>query len=124
MTAGTKIPAGLTYATVLPDMDFETYSEAGYYWDEAKQKWRAPDGFPQGKAGLQSIGGPVYAAHPSTEILTLSYDLKDGLGTRRWRPGQPPPQDLFNHIERSGLLEAWNSSFEFYIWHYVCHGRL
>lgn len=124
MTAGAKVPAGLTYATALPDMDFETYSEAGYYWDEAKQKWRAPDGFPQGKAGLQSIGAPVYAAHPSTEVLTLSYDLKDGLGPRRWTPGQSPPVDLFNHIVHGRLIEAHNSSFEFYIWHYVCHGRM
>ncbi len=106
------------------EIDFETYSEAGYYWDEAKNKWRAPDGFPKSKPGLPSIGAAKYAEHPTTKILSLSYNLKDGVGPRLWVPGMEPPADLHTHIVTGGLLEAWNSFFEFIIWHYVCHLRM
>src|SRR5206468_1911117 len=49
-----------------------------------------------------------------------SYNLKDGTGPKRWRPGMLPPADLFAHIERGGLIEAWNTGFEFRIWNLVC----
>lgn len=108
----------------IAEIDFEAYSEAGYYFDPLTEKWRAPDGFPQGKAGLPSIGAPAYAEHLSTEVLKLSYDLKDGRGPQLWSPGDPPPVDLFAYIQAGGLIEAWNSSFEFLMWHYVCHSRM
>jgi DNA polymerase len=106
------------------ELDFETYSEAGYRWVEALNKWRAPDGTPENKKGLKGVGAPVYAAHPSTEVLCLAYDLQDGRGKRLWHPGKLPPLDLFQYITAGGLIEAHNSSFEFYIWHYVCAGRM
>lgn len=126
LAAGTRLTAGLGYSTVLPGIDFETYSEAGYVWEPmptAKNpqagKWRGPPGASQGKKGLGVIGAAVYAEHPSTEILTLSYNLKDGRGVRRWRPGLPPPSDLFDYIQRGGLVRAWNSAFEWWIWNCV-----
>ena len=97
-------------------IDFETYSEAGFHWNGAK--WVAPEGFPQGKKGLPAIGAPRYAEHPSTEVLSLHYP------GGRWVPGDPPPQALFDHIAAGELIEAHNSGFEFYIWHYVCHSRM
>lgn len=103
-----------------PDMDFETYSEAGYKWDGCK--WVSIDGG-RGK-GLKSVGTPAYSEHPSTEVLSLAYDLKDGLGGRLWVPGMQPPTDLFDHIARGGVVEAHNSSFEWYIWQNVCHARM
>lgn len=106
------------------EIDFETYSEAGYYWNEALNKWRAPEGTPENKKGLKGVGAPAYAEHPSTEVLCLAYDLKDGRGERLWSPGDTPPLDLFAYIEAGGLIEAHSSSFEFYIWHYVCAGRM
>ena len=121
MKAGTKIPAGTRSATVLPDMDFETYSEAGYVWDEAKQKWR---GVGKNLKGLSAVGAPAYSEHPSTEVLSLAYDLKDGLGDRLWLPGMAPPQDLIDHIGRGGLIEAHNSAFEYHIWRNVCTARI
>ena len=45
---GTRLVAGLGYATIIPDLDFETYSEAGYRWDEAGQRWAGPPGAPPG----------------------------------------------------------------------------
>lgn len=124
LPAGTQLVAGLGVATVTPDLDFETYSEAGFVWDESTQKWTCLEGAAQGKKGLPIVGAAVYAQHPTCEVLTLAYDLKDGRGRRRWRPGLPPPQDLFDHIVRGGLLEAWNVGFERWIWENVCTPRM
>lgn len=123
LLAGAQIPAGLGFATVLPDLDFETYSEAGCVYDFAGQKWTGPPGAAKGKKGLPIVGVAVYATHPSTEVLSLAYNLKDGTGPHRWRPGLPVPADLAAHVERGGLLEAWNSAFEWWMWNYVCVPR-
>lgn len=122
LAAGTKIQVATGYAEVLADMDFETYSEAGYNFDPVLNKWisvanTAPH-------GLGAVGAAVYSEHPSTEVLSLSYNLKDGIGPRLWIPGMPPPYDLFNHILQGGLIEAANSGFEYFIWLNVCHKRM
>lgn len=119
LRAGTHLRAGLSHTTVLPDFDFETYSEAGFLWLPTLGKWGALPNASQGKKGLSIVGSQVYAEHPSTEIISLYYDLKDGRGRRPWRPGMPPPLDLIAHIEAGGLLEAWNSGFEYRIWNLV-----
>ncbi len=122
--AGDRVHAGLGYSTILPDFDFETYSEAGYVWDAEAGKWRAPPGASQGKKGLPVVGAQVYAEHPSTEVLSVYYDLKDGRGRRRWLPSDPlPPLDLLAHVTGGGLLAAWNSGFEYRIWNLVCRRR-
>jgi DNA polymerase len=118
LPAGTRLVAGRGYSTVMPDMDFETYSEAGCAWDEEKGRWYGTGS--QGAKGITSVGLQAYAEHPTTEVLCLAYNLKDGRGERLWTPGQPPPQDLFDHIAANGLLEAWNSGFEGRIWQHVC----
>lgn len=120
--SGRRVPAGTGFATVLPDFDFETYSEAGYYYDEQGRRWRSITKSPP--HGLRAVGAAVYAEHPSTEVLSLAYNLKDGAGARLWLPGMPPPQDLFDHISNGGLLEAWNSAFEWHIWDNVCRARM
>lgn len=104
----------------LPDFDFETYSAAGYEFTPENKRVKVK-GAPGGATnGLQIVGAAAYCEHPSAEVLSLAYDLKDGLGKRLWIPGAPPPVDLFDHIANGGLLEAWNSIFEFFVWHYVC----
>ena len=120
LPAGTRLVAGMGYATILPDMDFETYSEAGFLWDAERQKWHGPPRASQGKKGLFVVGAARYAEHPTTEVLSLAYDLKDGRGKRHWKPGDAPPHDLFDHIARGGLIEAWNVMFERLIWEHVC----
>jgi DNA polymerase len=129
---GTILPAAYSFATVLADGDFETYSEAGYVWDGSPTpkfpfgRWRAPRGFDHAKKkqyGLTVVGAAVYAQHPSTEVLSFTYDLKDGHGKRLWRPGMPVPQDLFDYIAAGGRMEAWNSGFEWWIWNFVCVPR-
>lgn len=129
---GTRLVAGLGHATVLPELDCETFSEAGFVWNpghtnargKSEPKWDALPGVsnPRDK-GLRSVGAAVYSEHPTTEVVTLSYDLKDGRGRRRWEPGLPHPQELFDHIASGGLIESHNCGFEFWIWLNVLHKR-
>lgn len=99
-------------------MDFETYSEGGFEWDETARTWRAPRGAT--KKGISSIGAAAYAEHPSTEVLTLSWKLPGDNRVTRWRPGLPLPQRLFDFIAAGGLIEAHNCFFERLIWEHVC----
>lgn len=125
---GTRIPVGPSFSTVLADMDFEGYSAAGFVWHGPTAKkplgyWTGPPGAASGKKGLNVIGSRVYSEHPSTEALTFSYDLKDGRGTRRWKPGQPNPQPLFDHLAAGKLVEAHGAGFELNFWNGVCVPR-
>lgn len=110
LPAGYRLHAGLGFATVLPDHDVETYSPAGFVWDEEAGKFYAPEGAT--KKGLGATGSAVYTEHPDAEVLSLAYDLKDGKGRRFWRPNWMLPEDYCNHITRGGLLEAHNAAFE------------
>lgn len=98
----------------LPALDGEIYSEAGFVWDDEAQKWRAPAG--SRDKGLKTVGSAAYSEHPSTEILTISYDLIDGRGLRRWRPGWALPHDLFTHVMNGHPLESHNAMFERLWW--------
>jgi len=102
----------------LPALDFETYSEAGFCFNPETGKHEAPRG--ARSKGLPVVGTAVYTEHPTFEVLTASYDLQDGRGVRRWRPGDPNPQDLFDHLARGGLLECHNLMFEFLCWENGC----
>lgn len=123
LTAGAKLVAALGFSTILPSFDFETYSEAGYVWSPEKNKWSALPGAAQERKGLPIVGAAAYAEHETTEVICLAYDLRDGLGKRHWRPGLPPPLDLFAYLARGGLISGWNVSFEQWIWNKVCTRR-
>jgi len=105
----------------MPTMDFETYSEAGYLFD-----WDRGCFIPlmKGKPGIMAVSSAVYAEHPSTRVISMAYDLRDGVGVRLWTPGTPEPTALFNHIRAGGLVEAHNSAFEYYVWFFVCRNRM
>ena len=132
LRAGQRVPVAWGYSTVLPDMDFEGYSAAGFEWDDASGKFKPPVGAT--KKGLPAIGAARYAEHDSTEVLCLAYDLKDGTGRKMWLPGMPLPADLLAHLaqfdpsappsyHQPGLIESHNSMFEFRIWAKVLHER-
>jgi DNA polymerase len=104
-------------------MDFEAYSEAGYYWNVDLGRWVSVAGVGK-EGGIKVVGAVAYAEHPTTEVLSLAYDLKDGVGPRLWLPGCPAPEDLFAHIAAGGLIEAWNSGFEYVIWERICRQRM
>lgn len=114
------------HSRVLPSIDFETYSEAGYVLvPDPKTGMLTPKGVgSQGKGGLPVVGTPAYAEHPSTEVLCLYYNLKDGKGERSWIPGAPWPKDLLDYVLSGGEVEAHNVTFEFWIWNMVCSRRL
>ena len=95
-------------------IDFETYSEAGYWWDASVPKWRPTSST---KPGIKGVGAWIYSAHPSADIISLAY------GEHLWTPGMPPPTELFDHIRRGELLWAWNSFFEYCIWNNVAVRR-
>jgi DNA polymerase len=97
------------------EIDFETYSEAGYTWDAGENKWQSITS--TAPHGIGAVGAPAYAEHPSTDILCLAY------GAELWVPGMWPPEELFAHIAAGGLLEAHNSLFEYFIWNYVAVRR-
>jgi DNA polymerase len=119
LRAGTQLVAGLGVSTVLPDFDFETFSEAGFEWDEEANKWRGPPNAPQNQKGLGVVGAARYTEDPSCEVLSLRYDLKDGRGSHHWHPGMPPPADLLAYLATGGLIEAWNVGFERWVWENV-----
>jgi DNA polymerase len=102
------------------NIDFETFSTAGYTFDKASSRWRSISKSPP--HGLGAVGAAAYAEHPSTEVLSIAYDV--GQGVTVWVPGMPDPVDLFDHINRGGLVAAWNSFFEYVIWKHVCEQRL
>ena len=126
LRAGTRLIAGLGYSTILPDMDFETYSPAGFVWNEEKNKFVAPHGCRD--KGLPATGAARYSEHPDAEVLCLAYDLKDGNGRQLWKPEYNgwghyigmTPFTLYAHIVNGGLIEAWNVSFEYWVWTNIC----
>lgn len=103
-------------------IDWETYSHAGLFLTEDGKYVSMHGSTKASDKGLPGVGSAVYAQHPSTEILTLSYRVPGG-PLKRWRPGLPLPHDLFDWVSRGGLIEAHNVMFERLIWHYVATPR-
>jgi len=60
---------------------------------------------------IKTRGAYVYANHPSTEVLIASYKFGEQ-PVRRWKRGEPCPEDLRRHIESGGEISAWNAAFE------------
>lgn len=100
-------------------LDFETYSEAGYFFDG--ERWRSVAGSQQG--GLPAVGAAVYAEHPSAEVLIACYRFGDIGPVHTWVPGMPNPVDLLEHVRAGGLVHAFNSMFEWLMWDRVCRRR-
>lgn len=121
MKLGDRFYAGMGIATVLPECDFETCSEAGFDWDEDAQKWKVPRGAK--KKGLSAVEAARYAEHPTTDAQWFAFDLKDGRGVEQWVPGMPNPQRLFDYLATGGLIEAHNNMFERLIWRHVMMRR-
>ena len=107
--------------TAIPALDVETYSEAGYIYNQQKERYQS---LVKNSPGLKGVGAAVYAEHPSTELLLLSCDLLDGKGVRLWVQGMGDPLWLFSYIRDGGLLESHNAGFEFLIWDRVCRARM
>ncbi len=75
------------------------------------------------KADIKVVGAHRYAMDPSTEVICLGYAFEDE-EPELWIAGDPMPEELFYCIERGDLAYAWNTTFEYVIWKYVCVDRM
>ncbi len=86
---------------------------------------------------LTVVGPVVYARHPTTEALCLSWRTKPekGLWISETTPGDyVPPRRQFNPaslarlfqliLNRNNTVEAHNAMFEKCIWQFICQGQL
>lgn len=71
---------------------------------------------------LKETGVYVYAADPTTDVWCMAYAF-DEEPVRVWRPGDPVPADIVEHILLGGTLMAHNAAFERTIWHYILAPR-
>ena len=135
--AGTRYRAGIGVSTVLPDFDFETFSEAGHVWNPYLGKWESLPGIAKQNKGLKVVGTRNYVQHPSFEVLSLAWNLKDGTHGKWWRP-EPTlmndralpkfsrltkhlhPEELLDHVASGRILEAWGAYFEWQVWNFHC----
>lgn len=67
---------------------------------------------------LIEAGAHVYAAHPSTEILLLAYQI-DGREPQSWEPGGADPTELLSLLASGRAVFAFNSAFDRQIWEHV-----
>jgi DNA polymerase len=77
-------------------LDFETYSECD----------------------IRKAGAYAYADHATTEVLCMAFAIDDEPSVL-WTPDMPPPQRLFDLIDKGATVWAWNSFFEMSIWNLV-----
>ncbi len=63
-----------------------------------------------------SVGASQYAN--TAELMCLSYKIGEA-EVKSWRPGQPLPRDLFDHVMSGGELHAHNATFEINMWNKV-----
>jgi DNA polymerase bacteriophage-type len=59
-----------------------------------------------------------YAQHPGTDIWCMAWAFDDE-EPEIWRPGQPLPQRVIDHIAAGGEIRAWNAQFERVIWNHI-----
>jgi DNA polymerase len=67
---------------------------------------------------LMDCGAEVYAEHPLTEVLCMSYAFGDE-APRTWVPGEPFPQRVLDHMDAKHPVGAHNAAFERAIWRHV-----
>lgn len=121
MRPGDIFAAGPSYATAVPPIDFETFSEAGYVWNEALQKYESLPGIANTNRGLSACGLRNYVQHPTFEVLSLAYDLLDGHGRQLWTPYlRRPPVPLIEWVQNNGAVESWYVNFERSAWNLYC----
>jgi len=78
-------------------LDFETRSECNIY----------------------DTGAYTYSKHPSTEILCCAYAHKNDFEPQIFNDMTAPPGDLWKYILDGQIFSAYNSFFEFCIWHNI-----
>ena len=68
------------------------------------------------RANLKDVGVWRYSQDPSTRVLCLAYKWHGG-ECHLWTPDTGPfPQEIVDHVEAGGLVDAHNANFEVAIW--------
>lgn len=68
---------------------------------------------------LKACGAYVYAVHPSTHVLCISF--RDDVSEEIWTPADGPlPQWVMNAIDGDAEFHAFNAPFERLIWNLMC----
>ena len=67
---------------------------------------------------LKKTGVYVYAEHPTTDLWCACFAFDDG-EIQTWRPGDPVPWNIFEHVISGGEVYAHNAAFERVIWHHI-----
>lgn len=67
---------------------------------------------------LITRGVYVYAQSPHADVLLASYQVDDG-PVKRWRRGQPCPDDIITLVEGGGTVRSFNAGFERVMWWHV-----
>ena len=83
--------------------------------------WAVIDFETQSACDLKKSGAEKYAECATTKVLCLAYAWPEG-GVTLWKPGQPLPNELLEHVARGGTVVAHNVGFEFSIWNLVLCG--
>jgi DNA polymerase len=71
---------------------------------------------------LKKAGVYVYAADPTTDIWCACYAFGDG-PVLTWRPGQPCPDEIVDHVAEGGVIVAHNAAFERTLWNRILGPR-
>jgi DNA polymerase len=71
---------------------------------------------------IKRTGAYVYAEDPTTDLWCACYAFDDG-PIETWRPGQPCPDDIFDHVLAGGVVYAHNAAFERVIWKHILAPR-
>lgn len=72
---------------------------------------------------LRKSGVYVYAQDPSTDVICLSYRFGLTGPIKRWKLGEPCPDDIKAHVIAGGTLVAFNAAFERIIWWAILSAR-
>lgn len=60
---------------------------------------------------LKTCGAHVYFESDTTDLWCAAYALDDG-PIHVWRPGEPCPGAIREHVQNGGLVSGWNVGFE------------
>jgi DNA polymerase len=72
----------------------------------------------RGEVNLLTAGPYRYAMHRSADVLIASYRINHG-PWKRWKRGEPCPQDIIDHVTSGDTISCHNSSFERLMWWFV-----
>lgn len=71
---------------------------------------------------LKRAGVYKYAENRQTDIICLAWAI-DGKPVEIWLPGDPAPQELWDHVVAGKPIHAWNAQFERVIWRAILSPR-